>query len=362
MEPTVIEVKIGNLFESEAQTLVNTVNCVGVMGKGVALEFKNRFPEMFEDYLERCKAGNVKLGIPYLYRQLIPPWILNFPTKDHWRSVSRISDIIRGINYLKNHYKEWEITSIAFPPLGCGEGQLDWKIVGPILYNCLQQLDIPVVLYAPFGTESSALQADFLTGALTKKTESNNAYSINPGWIAVVEIVAKLENNQNRRTIGRIIFQKIAYFATAIGIPTGAKYIRCSYGPFSKEIKPMITKLVNNGLIREERYGNMQAIRTSVAYKEASQRNQKMLNELEDKINRIVDLFKNMDSSSAETASTVHFVANELIKQKKIITENDILNEVKNWKLKRRPPLDDLKIIEAIHNLNNLNWLSITNK
>ena len=83
-----VEVIKGDLFQSKAQTLVNTVNCVGVMGKGLALEFKNRFPGMYKDYVRRCKKGHVRLGEPYLFRQLEPQYILNFPTKDHWRSVS----------------------------------------------------------------------------------------------------------------------------------------------------------------------------------------------------------------------------------------------------------------------------------
>src|SRR5947209_3755182 len=76
---SMVKVVVGNLLESNAQTLVNTVNCVGIMGKGIALEFKKGFPEMFEDYAARCQRGNVKLGRPYLYKGLLPPWILNFP-------------------------------------------------------------------------------------------------------------------------------------------------------------------------------------------------------------------------------------------------------------------------------------------
>src|SRR5438128_9567908 len=95
---------IGDLFQSQAQTLVNTVNCVGVMGKGVALEYKKRFPDMYADYVARCAAGQVRLGEPYLFRRLWPPWILNFPTKDHWRSVSRLADIVRGLEHLQKRY------------------------------------------------------------------------------------------------------------------------------------------------------------------------------------------------------------------------------------------------------------------
>src|SRR5437773_10712567 len=112
----------GDLFASKAQTLVNTVNTVGVMGKGVALEFKKRFPEMYEDYLRRCTAGEVRLGEPYLYRRQQLPWILNFPTKGHCRSVSRLSDIVRGLEYLTRYYRAWGITLLAVPPHGCGQG------------------------------------------------------------------------------------------------------------------------------------------------------------------------------------------------------------------------------------------------
>jgi hypothetical protein len=89
----------GDIFTSRAQTLVNTVNCVGVMGKGIALEFKKRYPAMFEDYVARCRLGQVRLGEPYLFRDLGGAMILNFPTKDHWRSPSRLKDIDEGLEY-----------------------------------------------------------------------------------------------------------------------------------------------------------------------------------------------------------------------------------------------------------------------
>lgn len=144
-----ITVRVGSLFESNAQTLVNTVNCVGVMGKGIALEFKQRFPKMYRDYEERCRAKQVRLGQPYLFKDLVGPWVLNFPTKDHWRSVSRLQDIIAGLEYLKRHYRAWGITSLAVPPLGCGHGGLEWRVVGQTLYRHLSELGIPVELYAP---------------------------------------------------------------------------------------------------------------------------------------------------------------------------------------------------------------------
>ncbi len=158
-----IKVLIENLFESKMQTLVNAVNCVGVMGKGIALEFKKRFPDMFKDYAARCKRKEVALGQPYLYRGKQPPYILNFPTKDHWRSASNLDDIKKGFQFFLDHYRVWGISSIAVPALGCGAGQLSWRVVGPVLYRNLSKMDISVELYAPFGTSQEELQIERFT-------------------------------------------------------------------------------------------------------------------------------------------------------------------------------------------------------
>ena len=115
---------IGDLFESRAQTLVNTVNCVGVMGKGVAAQFAKRYPTMLQDYKQRCERKAVRLGEPYLFRDLSGASTINFPTKGHWRAASRLADIERGLDYLVAHLPEWGVTSMAMPPLGCGNGGL----------------------------------------------------------------------------------------------------------------------------------------------------------------------------------------------------------------------------------------------
>lgn len=242
-----VDVLIGDLFESSAQTLVNTVNCVGVMGKGVALGFKKRFPEMYRDYVARCDSGQVRLGEPYLFRSLLPPWILNFPTKDHWRSVARLEDIINGLQYLREHYEEWGIKSLAVPPLGCGEGQLEWRVVGPTLHRHLRQFDIPVELYAPFGTPAAELSESYLVG--TSKNDSVPRSRIKPGLIGVVEILARIDHEPYHWPIGRTMWQKIAYFATEEGLPTGLDYSRGDFGPFASGLKLATTQLVNNGLI-----------------------------------------------------------------------------------------------------------------
>lgn len=144
---------IGDLFASDAQTLVNAVNCVGVMGKGVALEFKKRWPKMFENYELRCRRKQVRLGEPYLYRD-DERNVINFPTKDHWRSPSRIADIESGLDYLVAHAEEWGIRSLALPRLGCGSGGLEWAGVGPLVHSKLHGLPFDVEVYAPYGSKS----------------------------------------------------------------------------------------------------------------------------------------------------------------------------------------------------------------
>ena len=140
----------GDLLESDAQALVNTVNCVGVMGKGIAAQFKKRFPEMFEDYLARCEAGEVRPGEPYLYQAtLMPPWVVNFPTKQHWRGRSRFEWVRQGVERLEHQLPEWGVESIAVPPLGCGHGGLDWREVGPFLTETFERWAVRVELYAP---------------------------------------------------------------------------------------------------------------------------------------------------------------------------------------------------------------------
>jgi O-acetyl-ADP-ribose deacetylase (regulator of RNase III) len=137
----------GNLFDSPAQVLTNTVNTVGVMGKGIALEFKHRFPKMFEDYFRRCTNKKVNLGQPYLWED-DRSQVLNFPTKSHWKKSSQLKDIETGLKYLADHYQEMGIASIAMPPLGCGNGGLDWKNVRPLVEKYLGSIpDLEVFVY-----------------------------------------------------------------------------------------------------------------------------------------------------------------------------------------------------------------------
>ena len=136
----------GDIFTSPAQTIVNTVNTVGVMGKGIALEFKKRYPAMFESYKSACEKNKLKIGRLMLFYEA-DHWILNFPTKEHWRSPSRLEYIEQGLIKFTNIYVEHGITSIAFPKLGCGNGELNWNDVKPLMEKYLKDLPLDIYIY-----------------------------------------------------------------------------------------------------------------------------------------------------------------------------------------------------------------------
>ena len=139
----------GDLFQSPAQTLVNTVNTVGVMGKGIALTFKRVYPEMFREYQSLCEAGQLRIGTLFLYRTP-NKLVLNVPTKQHWRRPSSPEFIRAGLEQFLAMYESAGIHSIAFPPLGCGNGELDFEsAVRPLMEKYLAPLPIPVYIYPP---------------------------------------------------------------------------------------------------------------------------------------------------------------------------------------------------------------------
>lgn len=136
----------GDIFHSPAQVLVNTVNTVGVMGKGIALEFKNKYPEMFTKYKELCKNNSLSVGKLMLWYDS-DYWLLQFPTKENWRNPSKIEYIEKGLATFVKRYSDYNISSIAFPKLGCGNGGLNWTEVKDVMEKYLSDLPISVYIY-----------------------------------------------------------------------------------------------------------------------------------------------------------------------------------------------------------------------
>ena len=358
-----LKVIVGDLFQSKAQTLVNTVNCIGVMGKGIALEFKNRYPDMYEDYSARCERGEVRLGEPYLFIREGLPWILNFPTKYHWRALAKLEDIVRGLDYLLAQYKHWGIASLAVPPLGAGLGQLEWRIIGPVLYSQLSKMDIPVELYAPYNTPADELQLDYLRsashqGQLPLKPPSPEW--ISPPWIALVEILRRIQSHPFHWPIGRVAFQKLAYVASAKGLPLDIEFKRGSFGPFSPELKRMTSRLVSNSVIAERQAGRMFEVTVGPQFDAASQAYAQDIARWEPVIGEVSDLFARTTTHQAEIIATVLYVARELeSKSEGALGEAEVVDAALDWKQRRRPPLAPAEVAHTARNLAALKWLDL---
>lgn len=148
-----LELKQGNLLEEDAQALVNAVNCVGVMGKGIALQFKQAFPENFQQYKKACDAKEVQPGRMFTVptgKLFNPKYIINFPTKRHWRDKSKIEDVQTGLKALVAEVQQLGITSIAIPALGCGNGGLDWLEVKPLIESAFVELaEVKAIVFEP---------------------------------------------------------------------------------------------------------------------------------------------------------------------------------------------------------------------
>jgi O-acetyl-ADP-ribose deacetylase (regulator of RNase III) len=228
-----IELTSGDILKDEADAIVNTVNCVGVMGRGIALQFKNAWPKNFKAYEAACARKELQPGRMFIFEtgQLTTPrYIVNFPTKRHWRGNSRIEDIESGLVALASDIKSRGIRSIAIPPLGAGLGGLDWDDVRPLIEKHLSPLaDVTVRIYEPNG----APQAD-------KMQHSREVPKMTPGRAALVELVNRYMKGLLDPTISLLEVHKLMYFMQMAGEPLSLKYIKGPYGPYAENLRHVL--------------------------------------------------------------------------------------------------------------------------
>ena len=353
-----MKIKIGDIFESKATTLVNTVNCVGVMGKGIALEFKNRYPMMFKEYTSLCEQGLVRPGVPYYYSDLYGTSVLNFPTKDHWRSPSKLSYIVSGLKWFRDNYEDCGITSIAFQPLGCGNGGLAWELVGPIMYTMLKDLPIEIEIYAPFGTKQEQLTVAFLENNVIhspREVIGNKHVKFNKYWLLILYVVQKLNRDMYSLSVGRTIVQKVCYVLTREGIPTGFNFVEGSYGPYAREVDVAITVLSNANYMTERKLGRSRMIETVVSPNFKLPDDQFTEEEI-GRANRAFDLLSRVKSTDqAEMIATVLFTYDEY-SQKEKPTEQQIFDHVLEWKPRWKGNKERI-IKSTICDLSALGWM-----
>lgn len=225
----------GNLLDADVDALVNTVNTVGVMGKGIALQFRRVYPEMFKAYAAAVKVGDVRIGRMYVWPtgQLGGPrYVVNFPTKTHWRGASRLSYIEAGLTDLARVIRDFKITSIALPPLGCGNGGLDWRDVGPRIERALSDLpDVDVLVYQAGETPSAA-----------KMRTREHKPGMTAGRAALISLLAGYASRALERP-SLIESQKLMYFLQEAGEPLRLEYVKRHYGPYADNLRHVLRML-----------------------------------------------------------------------------------------------------------------------
>ena len=231
-----IEATQGDILKAEAEALVNTVNCVGVMGRGIALQFRKAFPENFKAYKTACDAGQVQPGKMFVYdlnRICNPRFITNFPTKRHWKGKSRIEDIQSGLKALTEVVQEQGIRSIAIPPLGCGLGGLNWSDVYPLIVEAFAALpEVNVLLFEPAGAPQATAMA-----------KENKVPNMTAGRAALLGLMRRYLAAVMDPTVTLLEVHKLMYFMQEAGEPLRLNYQKALYGPYAENLRHVLSHI-----------------------------------------------------------------------------------------------------------------------
>jgi O-acetyl-ADP-ribose deacetylase (regulator of RNase III) len=340
----------GNLLEADTEALVNTVNCVGFMGKGIALQFKQAWPDNFEAYAKASKAGEVRPGRMFIWetgRMLNPKFIINFPTKRHWRGKSRIEDIKSGLGALVSEIRRLVIHSVAVPPLGCGNGGLNWKDVRPLIDAAFVGLpDVEVSLYSPQGAPGAK--------AMPVNTAKPN---MTPSRALFIKLMHQYGTLSYRRTLLEI--QKLGYFLQESGEPLRLRFEAGIYGPYAGNLNKVL-ELLEGHYIRG--YGYSQKPDTEIellpgAVDEADT----FLTSHSDsviRLARVAELIEGFETPyGMELLSTVHWVCTH--GDPKATDAEAAIRSVQSWNDRKREMFRCEHIRLAHQRLSDLAWISI---
>ena len=323
-----IECKQGDILRADVEALVNTVNCVGVMGRGIALQFKKAFPQNFKAYATACKNEEVQPGRMFVFEtgQLIyPHYIINFPTKRHWRGASRIQDIDAGLQALVETIGQYEIRSIAIPPLGSGLGGLNWSEVKSRIEAALQPLtDVRIVIYEPHGAP------DTETMVCNRKVPKMTA-----GRAALVELMNRYLRGLLDPAVTLLEVHKLMYFMQEAGEPLQLKYQKAHYGPYAENLRHVLNAIEGHLVSGYADGGDspdkpLQLVPGAV--REASVFLQEY-SETRDRFDKVASLVEGFESAfGLELLSTVHWI----LKNESSNTIDEVVRHMYNWSDRKR--------------------------
>lgn len=321
-----ITFKKGDMFAEPVEAIVNTVNCVGVMGKGVALEFKKRWPANYKAYKKICDAKELSPGQMFVFdtQQLFPQdgprYLVNFPTKAHWRSKSKLIYVEEGLDALVEDIQTYKMKSIAIPPLGCGNGGLKWSDVCPLIVSKLRGLDdVDVVVFPP-------------RDAVDAPEHANTSFPLTYERAVLLKGLGDLEAHFDG-AFDRISLQKIAYFLQALGVALNISFSRNLYGPYSEKLRRSFVAFEKRGMLDGFTTGDRQTRVTPSAYAAADEYLSDMRGRNEDVIVQLDKLIQGYESPyGMELLSSVHWLA----AHEKHYPVEKIIAEMMQWNENKR--------------------------
>ncbi|MGI0084438.1 MAG: type II toxin-antitoxin system antitoxin DNA ADP-ribosyl glycohydrolase DarG [Nitrososphaerales archaeon] len=342
-----IQLKSGNLLNEKTDAIVNTVNCVGVMGKGIALQFKQRWPKNFKEYEAASKRGEIKTGemfISDLGEWAKPRFIINFPTKVHWRGDSKLEYVEDGLRDLVKQSEHLGIKSISLPPLGCGNGGLDWDDVKKLIFAAFEDRpNITVNLFEPKGAPPAREMA--IKTAKPKMTAGRAAI------IKIISIYREMEYG-----LTKIEVQKLAYFLEMAGQPLNLKFVKHNYGPYSDTLRHVLKALDGHYIIGVGDFaGESDIVLTPGAVAEAEEFIKTSGDEdLANQVERVRNLIKGFETPyGMELLATVHWVATQ---ESKVRTVDEAIVAVHKWNARKRAILREDHIRLAWNKLKEEGW------
>lgn len=323
-----IERKAGDLLADDAEALVNTVNCVGFMGRGIALQFKRAWPGNYAAYAAACQRGEVRPGRMFVYEtgQLAPPrYIVNFPTKRHWRGRSRIEDIEAGLKDLVAVVRDRGIRSIAVPPLGAGLGGLDWGDVRPRIVRALGDVaGLRVVLYEPQGAPAAGRGA-----------RQSTAPRMTHGRAALVALMDRYLAGLLDPFVSMLEVHKLMYFMQAAGEPLKLRLVKASYGPYAENLRHVLAEIEEH-FVRGYGTGGEAPEKPLELLPGAVEKARDGLREspaTQGRFDRVATLVEGFESSfGLELLSTVHWV----MTREGAASDDEVIAQTYGWNERKR--------------------------
>lgn len=339
----------GDILEARTEALVNTVNSVGVMGRGIALQFKEAFPENFRAYAAACKREEVRPGRMFVFELgefSEPRYIINFPTKVHWRGKSRIEYIESGLEALVAEVRERGIRSIAIPPLGAGLGGLAWTEVRPLIDRAMAELpEVDVEVYEPVGAPATAR-------ARVARPEPK----LTPGRAALAGLMSRYLSALMDPTITLLEVHKLMYFLQAAGEPLRLRYAKAWYGPYAENLRHVLRDVEGHLITGYGSDGDAPEVELALVPGAARDAEGFLAAnaETQERFQRVAQLVDGYETPfGLELLATVHWVTTE----ERVTDGSQIANAVWHWGHRKRQFTEN-QIDLAVDRLRSQAWIS----